>query len=148
MAAPAQNGRNGWTASLPIIVAVIALGVTLMTTLGGFATFRDYLSIREHEQYKQLTQSERASLRRDIDKIETYLIRVDEEQKRRTGAVERLTALEKRHEALLTRFDGLEKSFSGSVTINDTIKRLESEMQALRSRVMVPIGANGREPAR
>lgn len=137
---PPRNGKNGNNSgiSLPTVVAFAAMAVTLMMGLGGFASFRDQLSIREHEQYKALVVSEREGMRRRIDRLELLVLRIEEEQKRRTGTIQSLQAHEKQLDRFNSRVQELERQFGSTYTLNDEIKRLNVELQSLRSRILVP----------
>lgn len=141
-----RAGTNGFSSYLPIIISTILI---LLTFFGAFWSVTDPRGrLDRHDEKIQFNRDAvirlevaLTNIRKELSEEKAERIKLSEEQARRTGAVERLAALEKRHDALMARHDSLEKSFSGSITINDEIKRLNDEIQSLQRRIFVP--ANG-----
>jgi hypothetical protein len=98
-----------------------------------------YLSLRENDQYKIFAQAERTALRGDLLKSDAHILRIEEEQKRRTSNVSSIPSLEKRIDATNHRLEEAERRFSGSYTLGDELKSLRAELQDLRRRIMVPV---------
>lgn len=147
-AKPVYRNGNGSSLSVtnivPIVVAVVALGVTLMTTLGGFATFRDYLSIREFSQYKDLVDSQRMEIDRRLERLTVLIDGISIEQKMRASHGSVISALEQRLNAQAARIQEVERKFSSSYSIGDEVKRLEAEIRFLRGQLTAPKVSNGK----
>lgn len=151
--------KNGNTISYAAaIIAIVGLGVTMLMNLGGFATFRDYLPIREFNQYKESATAElkghaaivteyREGLRRRVDRLEAFVERINDEQKKRAGNSERTNALEHRINALSARITETERKVTqGQPSIHDDLRRINTELQQLRGMLFSPkIRSNANE---
>lgn len=127
-----------WVTIVPIVVTVVAFGVTMLTTLGGFATFRDYLSIREFAQYKELQVSEREGMRRRLDRLSGQVLEIEKIQKVRAGTLASIDELRRRTDALSVRLNEAERKFTSAYSVGDELKRLQDEIRSLRSQVTGP----------
>ncbi len=96
-----------------------------------------YLSIQTNDEYKKFAQGEHNSLRRDLEKTDAHVLRIDLEQQRRTSSVATVSSNEKRIDGLTRRLEEMQRS--SSPTIIDEVKELRGEISSLRQRIMVPI---------
>lgn len=104
-----------------------------------------YATLQQTMGDKNLAQSERNSLRRDLERADANILRIENEQKSRTSSVTSVPALEKRIDGLVRRHEDMERRFGSTYTLNDELKSLRGELQDLRRRIMIPIGSNSKD---
>lgn len=139
------SSRNGnGTAIAQWIPTLVSALVVVTVLIGGFwsvadprgnlerieAKFANYLTIREHEEFRNTLNSRIERMNRDIHEI-------DKEQKHRTGALERLNSFEKRLDALRQDHNDLHRSVNSAVTLNDQIKTMQNDIVRLRERLIL-----------
>ncbi len=103
-----------------------------------------YATLQETKGDRALAQSERNSLRRDLERADANILRIETEQKLRTTSVTSVPAMEKRIDGLVKRHEDMEHRFGSTYTIGDELKSLRSELADLRRRIMVPLGASSK----
>ena len=130
-----RNGTSVLAGTMPVIVAVVALGVTLLTTLGGFATFRDYVSISVFTEYKNTVHQHNAAISERYVRLQRQVDVIEDEQKKRASNGAILAALEQRMNALSARINETERKFSGTYSVGDEIRRMQYEIQVLRQQL-------------
>ncbi len=98
-----------------------------------------YLSIQTNDEYKKFAEAERTGLRRDLDKVEHHILRIELTQQQRTTAVSSVPSIEKRIDRLDARNE--EQDRRSAPTIIEEVKTLRSELENLRQRIMVPVSS-------
>lgn len=141
----AKNG-NGSKNTYGILPNMISTAVVLLTMFAGFwsladprqsiselkSNFANYLTLREHDQYKQ-------DLIHQLSVLSTGFENVQKEQLIRSGSIEHIHALEKQIDELKKSHDELAKEVNSSVTIADRMKELQNEINSLRERLLSPV---------
>jgi hypothetical protein len=133
-----QNG-NGKTNLAGVLPTVISTMVVVLTMFAGFwqladpraslsdlkATFANYLTIREHNQFTSDLDHRLEVLTKEMDNVHL-------EQQTRAGSIEHIHSLEKALDELKKSHDELAKEINSSVTISDRMKELQTEINNLR----------------
>lgn len=136
-----KNG-NGLGGILPTVISTM---IVVLTMFAGFwqladprsaltelkSNFANFLSLREHDQYKMDLDHQLKSLSKDIETVHI-------EQANRSGSIEHIHSLEKQIDELKKSHDELAKEINSSVTIADRMKELQSEINSLRERLLLP----------
>ncbi len=137
-----KNG-NGFGTVLPTVISTM---IVVLTMFAGFwqladprssiselkSNFANYLSLREHDQYKIDLQHQITTLAKDLEEVRR-------EQQIRAGSIEHIHSLEKQLDELKKSHDELAKGVNSSVTISDRMKELQSEITNLRERLLSPV---------
>lgn len=150
---PRGNGNSDWIkpiASAFSAVALMAAGVwavgisPLRTEIDKLIIGREkdgdqlaklYTSIQTNDEYKLVVDAKLDAIRAEITRSTATIIRIEEEQKRRSTAVASVESLEKR----IDRLD--EQDRRSAPTVLDEIKQLRGELETMRQRIMVPMTA-------
>lgn len=98
---------------------------------------RLYTSIQTNDEYKKLVSEWMIGLRRDLDKTDSRLKAISDEQSKRTTSVASVADIEKRMDRLDQHNEEMNRR--SAPTIIDEVKTLRIELDSLRQRMMVPV---------
>jgi len=98
-----------------------------------------YTSIQTNDEYKKTVDHDLSALRRDLERADAHILRIETEQNRRTSTLTSVTTLEKRIDHLEIRSEEIDRKSNSTFTVADELKNLRLELDGLRQRVMVPM---------
>lgn len=142
MATPQKNG-NGNGNTMAFIPHAISTILVLIAIVGGFWSLADprtelriiregYLTLREFEQTKENIKTHDSALKKDIERISSHLLRVDESHRQLMESLNRVRSLEVALDIIRRDLEEHRRVMNSSVTLADRFKSIEADLQEMR----------------